>query len=66
MTQKEIILNYLMKHGSITTLESMKNLLVLDLQKPIQLLRQEGYRITDKWVTTKNKRRYKRYYLERG
>jgi hypothetical protein len=67
MTQKEMVLDYIRKHGSITTLESMDKLLILDLQSNIRYLRNEGYDITDEYITKKNKygtRRFKRYYLK--
>ena len=68
MTQKEMVLDYLRKHGSITTLESMKKLLILDLQSNIRYLRNEGYDITDEYITKKNiygkKSSFKRYYLK--
>lgn len=67
MTQKEMILKYMKRHGSITTLESMKKLLILDLQSHIRDLRNEGYNITDKYITKKNiygiRSTFKRYYL---
>jgi hypothetical protein len=50
MTQKEMVLKYITEHGSITTLESMKKLLILDLQGVIRNLRNEGYNIKDKSI----------------
>lgn len=68
MTQKEMVLKYITEHGSITTLESMKKLLILDLQSIIRTLRNEGYDITDEYITKKNiygsKSTFKRYYLK--
>lgn len=68
MTQKEMVLRYITEHGSITTLESMKKLLILDLQSIIRTLRNEGYDITDEYITKKNiygsKSTFKRYYLK--
>lgn len=68
MTQKEMILKYIKEHGSITTLESMKKLLILDPQSIIRTLRNEGYNIKDEYITKKNiygtYSRFKRYYLE--
>ena len=70
MTQKEMVLKYLNEHGSITTLESMKKLLILDLQGVIRNLRNEGYNIKDKSITKRNiygaSSTFKRYYLERS
>lgn len=68
MTQKEMVLDYMRTHGSITTLESMKKLLILDLQSHIRTLRNEGYNITDEYITKKNiygaRSTFKRYYLK--
>lgn len=68
MTQKEMVLKYIIEHGSITTLESMKKLLILDLQSHIRTLRNEGYNIKDKYITKKNiygtTSRFKKYFLE--
>lgn len=67
MTQKEMVLKYMNENGSITTLEAFINLYVCDLQKVIQLLK-EDYKIKDEWVHKKNiygkPIKYKRYYLE--
>lgn len=68
MTQKEMVLKYMTEHGSITTLESMKKLFILDLQSNIRYLRNEGYNITDEYITKKNiygkTSTFKRYYLK--
>lgn len=68
MTQKEMVLRYIREHGSITTLESMKKLLILDLQSIIRTLRNEGYDITDEYITKKNiygsTSTFKKYYLK--
>lgn len=50
MTQKLRVLAYLEKYGSITSIESYEKLQIVDLQKAIQLLRKENYKITDKWI----------------
>ena len=69
MTQKDRILEYLEKHGTITTLECMQKLGILDLQRPIMLLKREGYNITDKWIRTNpiigRAKNYKEYRLEK-
>jgi hypothetical protein len=46
--QKTLVLDYLEKNKTITTFECFEELQIVDLQKAIQLLRQEGYNITDK------------------
>lgn len=66
MTQKEMVLLYLKENGSITTLEGFTKLYICDLQKIIQLLRQE-YNIKDEWIHKTNiygkKIKYKKYML---
>lgn len=66
MNQKQMVLKYLQEKGSITTLEGFTKLYICDLQKIIQLLRQE-YNITDEWIYKRNiygkKIKFKRYML---
>lgn len=68
MTQKLRVLAYLEKYGSITSIESYEKLQIVDLQKAIQLLRKENYKITDKWIHKVNslgkKIKFKKYTLE--
>lgn len=67
-TQKLRVLDYLEKNKTINSYECFIKLQIVDLQKAIQLLRNEGYKITDKWITKINKMgkkiRYKEYRLE--
>lgn len=66
MTQKQMVIKYLKENGSITTLEAFTKLYICDLQKIIQLLK-ENYIIKDEWIYKKNiygkKIKYKKYYL---
>lgn len=62
-TQKERVLNYLKTFKTITSLECVYKLNIVDLQKSIQLLRQEGYKITDTIEHNENSW-WKRYKLE--
>lgn len=66
MTQKQMVIKYLKENGSITTLEAFTKLYICDLQKIIQLLK-ENYIIKDEWIHKKNmygkKIKYKKYYL---
>lgn len=66
-TQKEMVLQYLQQHGSITSKECMNKLDICDLQKAIQLLREENYDIKDKWIKKINKYgkpiKFKKYML---
>lgn len=68
LNQSQRVLNYLEKHGTITTMECYKKLDIVDLQKVIFNLKKEGYKISDKWVYKTNllgKRiKFKRYKLE--
>ena len=53
-SQKLQVLDYLEKNKTITTFECFEELQIVDLQKAIQLLRQEGYNISDKWLVNQN------------
>lgn len=67
MTQKETMIRYLKEHKTITTLEAVTKLFILDPQKIIQQLRVK-YNISDEWIHTKNvygkSVKYKKYKLE--
>jgi len=62
-TQKERVLNYLETNKTITSLECVYNLKIVDLQHAIMELRKEGYNITDIWKKGENSQ-YKEYRLE--
>ena len=66
-TQKEEVLLYLKRKGSITALEGVDKLLIIDLAGVIRDLRKE-MDISDIWITKKNIYgryiRYKRYFIE--
>lgn len=68
MSQKERVLRYLEKYGSITSIECYEKLRIVDLQKAIQLLRKEKYNITDEWIKKENGYgrpvKFKKYSLE--
>lgn len=66
-TQKERVLDYLENNGTITSRQCMLELNIMDLQKAIQLLRNDGYRITDEWKTNESIygiTKFKQYKLE--
>ena len=68
MNQKEQLLKYFQEEDfSITTLECMQKLLILDLQGIIRDLKSDGYRIESFFISRKNmygdKKTFKRYYL---
>lgn len=65
-TQAQRILEFMKEHGSITTLDAIKNLGVLNLKGRIFELRKE-YDIATRWETVRNrygeKERIARYFL---
>ena len=68
MNQKEQLLKYFKEEDfSITTLECMQKLMILDLQGIIRDLKQDGHRIESFWISRKNMngdiKKFKRYYL---
>ena len=67
-SQKDMVLDYLKKYGSITSIECFEKLQIVDLQKAIQLLRKENYNITDVWIKKQNVYgkpvKFKKYSLE--
>lgn len=62
-TQKERVLDYLKIYKTITSLECVYRLNIVDLQKAIQLLKQDGYKITDT-IEHNDTTWWKRYKLE--
>lgn len=62
-TQKERVLQYLKDFKTITSLECVYRLNIVDLQHAIMELRKDGYNITDTWVHTETSM-FKRYRLE--
>ena len=67
MNQKEQLINYFYEHFSITTLECMQKLMILDLQGIIRDLKDDGHRIESFYMSRKNMygdvKKFKRYYL---
>tara|TARA_R100001594_G_scaffold28294_1_gene53517 strand:- start:9041 stop:9280 length:240 start_codon:yes stop_codon:yes gene_type:complete len=67
MTQKETLLKYLKENESITSLECVTKLFIIDLQGVVRNLKEDGYTILDKWENRANlygqKKRFKRYFL---
>ena len=66
-TQNERILDYIDQFGSITQLEALRDLGCMRLASRISDLKRQGYPITSKLETVKNRYqedcRIKRYYL---
>lgn len=67
-TQCQRILDYIAEFGSITHLEAMRDLGVQRLASRITELKNQGYSVTYKWETVKNRygenSRIKRYTVE--
>ena len=67
MTQKEQLLKYFQDNFSITTLECMQKLIILDLQGVIRDLKNDDYRIESFYISKTNMygdvKKFKRYYL---
>ena len=52
---KEIVLNHLLKYGSITSLTAIKKYGITRLSAWIFWLRKDGYRISSKKIAVKNR-----------
>ena len=63
LSQKQKVLNYLINNKTITSLECVYKLSIVDLQHSIMELRRDGYNITDEWINN-GEARFKRYKLE--
>ena len=63
LSQKQKVLNYLINNKTITSLECVYKLSIVDLQHAIMELRRDGFNITDEWVNNGDAR-FKRYKLE--
>ena len=68
MNQKEQLLKYFQEEDySITTLDCMQKLMILDLQGVIRDLKDDGHRIESFYISKKNiygdVKKFKRYYL---
>ena len=62
LTQKQMILNHLRKHGTIDTWTCIQKYRITRLSQYILLLRNEGFNITDEWIKPKEGNRFKRYF----
>ena len=67
ITQKDRILEYIRKFGSISSFEAYANLGITQLGARIDQLKKEGYEFKTEWESNTNrfgeKTDYKRYYL---
>ena len=64
LSQNTQILDYMAKHGSITSREAMLNLNCMRLASRINELRKSGYPISATMETSTSGARYARYYME--
>ena len=62
-TQKDRVLQYILKNGSITSLECAIYLRIMDLQGVIRDLKKNGWNVVDVWEKNENTT-YKRYFIE--
>lgn len=62
-SQKARVLDYLINNKTITSLECVYKLSIVDLQHAIMELRRDGFNITDEWINNGDTR-FKRYTLE--
>lgn len=67
MTQREKIVNYIRKFGSITSWEAYRDLGITQFATRVKELKEEGYEFKTEWESKKNKEgksvSFKRYYL---
>jgi len=67
ITQKDRIINYIRKFGSITSKEAYDDLGITQLATRIKELKEDGHEFRTKWENSKNrfgeKVEFKRYYL---
>lgn len=67
LTQKDRIINYIRKFGSISTREAFNDLGIARLGARIFELKREGYSFIEKWEEAKNRygeqTNFKRFYL---
>ena len=63
MTQKQNIMAVLKEGVELTSLDGLK-LGIIRLTNRVNELRASGVNIKDRWEVSKNKARYKVYYLE--
>lgn len=63
-TQKERVIEYIRRNGSISSLECALHLQITDLQGIVRDLKNLGYNVQDKWMTPKDSNKYKIYWIE--
>ena len=67
ITQRDRVINYIRKFGSISSWEAYKDLGITQLATRIKELKEQGYEFKTEWESSTNrfgeKTDYKRYYL---
>lgn len=67
LTQKQKVVKYIQKYGSITSWEAYKNLGITQFATRVKELKMEGYEFKTQWESKINVDgklvRFKRYYL---
>ena len=64
-TQEDNALEYLRRHGSLTTLTAVTELYIMNPQQVISKLRKRGYHIDTEYETSPRGKRYGRYILRK-
>jgi len=62
---ENLVLEFINKNGSLTTMQSVVLLGILNVQDVIMRLRRYGYNITKDWKSSKSQKRYAVYTLIR-
>ena len=55
INQRNKVINYINKHGSITSYQAYLDLGITQLATRISELKEQGYNFTDEWITKKNR-----------
>lgn len=63
-TQEDRVLQYLRSHGSLTTMEAVRELSIMNPQQRIKKLRDAGYNIVTDWEISPAGARYGVYRLQ--
>lgn len=63
-TQEDKVLEYLRSHGSLTTMEAVRVLYIMNPQQRIKKLREMGYNIVTEWEVSPAGARYGVYRLQ--
>lgn len=66
LNQEELIINYMLKNGSITAFDAANKLKIMEFHARMTELRERGWVFHDEWETNKRThKRYKRYVIIR-